>query len=279
MLHDSILTVGKSTIQMGNYNDRVYLMSLASEDGPEIVDKLIDMAVAEDLSKLFVKIPASKSLPFLSSGFEKEAKVPNMFDGDDGLFLSLYLHAWRKELSDRNELDHVFAVAEAKKGNGNVSTLPGSLQMRKLGPEDADMLAHLYRQTFQTYPFPITDPDFICREMEDGVRFMGVYEGKSLVGAASAEVAANGCSAEMTDFAVNPDYRKAGIAGALLCSLEKDCSESGIKCLFTIARACSYGINSLFSKGDYTFSGRLLNNTNISGKLESMNVWYKLFAV
>ncbi len=61
----------------------------------------------------------------------------------------------------------------------------------------------------------------------------------------------------MTDFAVNPDYRKMGIAGALLRALENDCAESGIKCLFTIARACSYGINSLFSKGDYKFSGQL----------------------
>ena len=114
--------------------------------------------------------------------------------------------------------------------------------MRRLGPEDAHALAHLYGQTFKTYPFPITDPDFICQEMEDGVRFMGVYEDAKLVGAASAEVATDGNSAEMTDFAVNSDYRKMGIAGALLRALEKDCTDSGIKCLFTIARACSYGL-------------------------------------
>ncbi|WP_419778292.1 putative beta-lysine N-acetyltransferase [Maridesulfovibrio sp.] len=264
---------------MGGYNDRIYLMSLAAEDGPEIVDELINMAVAEDLSKIFAKVPASKSLPFLSSGFEKEAVVPDMFDGEDGLFLSFYRYLWRKEQSDRAGLDHVLSVAESKKGKGNVSTLPSSLRMRRLMPEDAHSLAHLYGRTFQTYPFPITNPEFLCQEMEAGVRFMGVYEDARLVGAASAEISSDGYSAEMTDFAVDPGCRKMGIAGALLRALEKDCSESGIKCLFTIARACSYGINSLFSKGDYEFSGRLRNNTNISGKLESMNVWHKFVEV
>ncbi|WP_320006365.1 putative beta-lysine N-acetyltransferase [Maridesulfovibrio sp.] len=275
MSHDSILTVGKSTVQMGDYNDRIYLMSLAAEDGPEIVEELVNMAVAEDLSKIFAKIPASKSVPFLSGGFEREAVIPGMFEGDDGLFLSFYRYLWRKEQSDGEELNRVLSVAESKKGKGNVSTLPSTLHMRRLGPEDAHALANLYGQTFKTYPFPITDPDFLCKEMEDGVRFMGVHEEEKLVGAASAEVCSDGYSAEMTDFAVDPDYRKTGIAGALLRALESDCSDYGIKCLFTIARACSYGINSLFSKGDYEFSGRLVNNTNISGKLESMNVWYK----
>lgn len=276
MLHDSILTVKKSTVQMGAFNDRIYLMTLAEDDGPEIVDELINMAVTEDLSKIFAKVPESRALPFLSCGFEKEASVPGMFGDDDGFFLSFYRHYWRKEQSKRDELDQVLSVAENKKGKGNVSTLPSSLCMSRLGPKDARALAHLYGQTFETYPFPISDPDFIRREMGEGVRFMGVYEGEKLVGAASAEVSADGYSAEMTDFAVNPDCRKMGIAGALLRALEKECMDSGIGCLFTIARACSYGINSLFSKGDYEYSGRLINNTNISGSLESMNVWYKV---
>lgn len=86
MLHDSVLTVGKSSIQMGAFNDRIYLMSLADEDGPEIVDELINMAVTEDLSKIFAKVPKSQALPFLSCGFEKEAHVPGMFRNEDGFF-------------------------------------------------------------------------------------------------------------------------------------------------------------------------------------------------
>lgn len=276
MSHDSILTIGNSDIQVGTFNDRIYLMSLSEEDVPEIVEDLIGMAANDDLSKIFAKIPESHEAPFLASGFEKEAVVPDMFAEDDGVFLSFYRYPWRRKQENKSDLDSVLSVAESKKGKGNVSTLPTTLDMRRLGPGDADALAHLYGQTFKTYPFPINDPEFISQEMVDGVRFMGVFEEDTLVGAASAEISADGHSAEMTDFAVNPDYRSMGIAGALLRALEDECAELEIRCCFTIARACSHGINSLFSKGDYSYSGRLVNNTNISGSLESMNVWYKI---
>jgi len=49
----------------------------------------------------------------------------------------------------------------------------------------------------------------------------------------------------------------------------------GIKTAYTIARAMSAGMNVTFSKTGYRFGGRLKNNTNISGNIESMNVWYK----
>ncbi len=35
------------------------------------------------------------------------------------------------------------------------------------------------------------------------------------------------------------------------------------------------GMNITFAKTGYTYAGTLINNTNISGRLESMNVWYK----
>ncbi|WP_027723343.1 putative beta-lysine N-acetyltransferase [Maridesulfovibrio zosterae] len=276
MSHDLIVKIGRSNIQIGDYNDRIYLMSLFPEESPEIVNRLINMAVDRDLSKIFAKVPKSLSTHFLSGGFEKEAEVPGMYPDEDGVFLSFYRYPWRKKQDNKAELESVLSVAESKKGKGNVCTLPSNLHLNRLGLKDSHALARLYERTFKTYPFPINDPAFIEGEMESGVRFFGVFENDELVGAASAEVSEDGYSAEMTDFAVNPDYRRMGIAGALLQALESYCVESGIRCLFTIARACSYGINSMFSKGNYEYSGQLINNTNISGSLESMNVWHKM---
>jgi hypothetical protein len=34
-------------------------------------------------------------------------------------------------------------------------------------------------------------------------------------------------------------------------------------------------MNATFAKAGYSFGGTLINNTNISGDIESMNVWYK----
>ncbi|MFH1725408.1 MAG: putative beta-lysine N-acetyltransferase, partial [Elusimicrobiota bacterium] len=43
----------------------------------------------------------------------------------------------------------------------------------------------------------------------------------------------------------------------------------------TIARAVSFGMNIAFARVGYSFGGTLWNNTNISGNIESMNIWHK----
>ncbi len=44
---------------------------------------------------------------------------------------------------------------------------------------------------------------------------------------------------------------------------------------FIIARALSYPISATFAWVGYTWAGTLVNNTNIYGGFESMNVWYR----
>ena len=58
-----------------------------------------------------------------------------------------------------------------------------------------------------------------------------------------------------------------------ICIIEM--KDKDIKMAYTIARAVSYGMNITFCKRGYTFAGTLINNTNISGGIENMNVWYK----
>ncbi len=48
-----------------------------------------------------------------------------------------------------------------------------------------------------------------------------------------------------------------------------------IKTLYTIARLNSPAMNKTFLRLNYTYSGTLIKNTNIAGKIESMNVYYK----
>ncbi len=79
----------------------------------------------------------------------------------------------------------------------------------------------------------------------------------------------------MTDFATLPKWRGKGFAQCLLLHMEKTMKRRGIKTAYTIARAMSAGMNVTFSRAGYRFGGRLKNNTNISGNIESMNVWYK----
>lgn len=80
---------------------------------------------------------------------------------------------------------------------------------------------------------------------------------------------------EMTDFATLPEYRGNGLALYLLQKMEHEMRKRNMRIAYTIARAVSCGINIIFAKRRYKYSGTLLNNTNISGNFESMNVWYK----
>ena len=275
MTPDKIKNIGQSTIQIGPLNDRIYLMKLSSEDMPEIVSELKNKAKSADVSKIFAKVPSELSPHFISEGFAEEATVPNLFADDDGTFLSFYSSSSRAEIKDQGKLDHIIEVAEGKYGTGINAQLAEGLDLKKLTATDSRGLAELYRKVFSTYPFPVHDENYIKNEINQNGCFYGVFHKEQLIGAASAEAGHDGWSVELTDFAVLPEYRKKGIAGALLHKLEEESRISGKKCFFTIARACSYGINSLFAKAGYTYSGTIPNNTNISGSLETMNIWFK----
>jgi putative beta-lysine N-acetyltransferase len=86
---------------------------------------------------------------------------------------------------------------------------------------------------------------------------------------------------EMTDFATLSEYQRKGFALYLLKIMEDEMRRRNMKVAYTISRAVSYGINMVFAKMGYVYSGTLRNNTNISvvetaqNNFESMNVWYK----
>jgi hypothetical protein len=77
---------------------------------------------------------------------------------------------------------------------------------------------------------------------------------------------------EMTDFAAGPEHRRASPAAHLPAVMTADARRDGVKTAFPIARAVSYGINIMFVRADYTFGGTLVNSTNISGRVQGMNI-------
>jgi putative beta-lysine N-acetyltransferase len=79
----------------------------------------------------------------------------------------------------------------------------------------------------------------------------------------------------MTDFATLPEFRGNGFAELLLKYMENQMVSCQMLTAYTIARAISPAMNITFGKGGYAYGGRLVNNTNIMGNIESMNVWYK----
>jgi putative beta-lysine N-acetyltransferase len=273
---DVVEKLGESTIQHGKLNDRIYLMKLAVDDLPGIIHKLDNLAAFGDYSKIFAKIPASAIDGFETDGYTIEAHIPDFFNGnEDSYFISKYLSGPRRYVYSEDQLDQIVIDAKSKYLGKPPDAIPDGYRLKMLEKSDVSQIAEVYKQVFQTYPFPIHDPEYLKKTMDENVIYFAILKEDELVALSSAEIDIDSKNVEMTDFATLPEYRGKGFATYLLKKMETEVRGMGIKLAYTIARASSRGVNIAFGKMGYEYGGMLANNTNISGNLESMNVWYK----
>lgn len=276
MTHDLIEEYGNSILQHGSENDRIYLMKLDRSGVAEIVTKINSLAALHNYSKSFIKIPSSLQDVFVADGYLVEAKVPGLFNGDEaGLFMARYYHSHRRIDPNKGLVKKVLVTAGHKAERKRSVDLCEGCNCRLASLDDCQQMAQLYQQTFASYPFPINDPEYLATTMVENVRYAGIWKGDQLLALASAEIDHHNSNAELTDFATHPDWRGHGLANQLLKYLEEELQSLTIKTSYTIARATSYGMNICFAQNGYQFAGTLVKNTQISGSLESMNVWYK----
>ncbi len=283
-MFDTIEKINQSTVQYGPNNDRVYLMKLHRSDYPEIIGRLHEIAEQNRYGKIFAKIPAWAEAHFKKEGYIEEARIPRFYNGEtDALFQCKYLNKDGRNRPDDEQqqiIDHNLELARQKHSDEakNVAFSSDHFEVRPLRDEDMEELSGVYTSVFKTYPFPIHDVDYLRETMQDHIVYFGAFKDGKLAAASSCELDEAGSNVEMTDFATLPEYRGHGLATKLLHKMEKAMQERGIKTAYTIARALSAGMNITFAKMGYQFGGTLVNNTNISGKIESMNVWYKSLA-
>jgi putative beta-lysine N-acetyltransferase len=275
-MFDSIETIENSVIQHGPINDRIYLMKVNGQDLPDLLPKLDALAEEQDYSKIFAKAPLQVKGLFEEYDYVEEAVVPNFYNGEsDGVFLAKFIDPQREVDPAQAKIDSIIETAQEKAEGTQNQSSEIECDIRPAEREDAEALADIYRQIFASYPFPIHETDYVLETMDSHVRYFGAFDNGRLVAASSAEMDQGAQNVEMTDFATLPEYRGQGLAQQLLFAMESEMRNCDIKTGYTIARALSPGMNVTFAKNGYQFVGTLTNNTNICGKIESMNVWYK----
>ncbi len=265
-------------LQHGPLAHRIYLMKLGDADPSELIPCLDHLAQQKGYTKIFAKVPSDQMAPFTRAGYSCEAEIPGFYNGETGVvFLGKYVDEQRAIPENRGELDAIRELAESK--GSSVPLRPVELnsifKLRPCVPADVEKMSELYRIVFPSYPFPIDDPAYLEKTMQTHVDYYGVESEGELVALSSAEKDVAGGNAEMTDFATLPDWRGHGLAFHLLRHMEPASAAKGIQTGYTIARAISPGMNITFAKCGYRFGGCLVNNTQIAGRIESMNVWYK----
>lgn len=276
MTADHIESFGNSQFQHGPVNDRIYLMHLDQSDLPDIIGHIHELAMQRGYSKIFAKVPASAEEHFTQGGYRVEAAVPNFYKGREvGLFMACYYEAKRMIDPALDRVETVIETAQEKTAPPERPSIDQGLVCRLAMPYDCKQMSELYRLVFASYPFPIDDPQYLHQTMRQNAIYAGIWQDGQLLALCSAEIDRKMANAEMTDFATHPDFRNRGFANVLLQMLENLVAASGIKTCYTIARATSFGMNITFARNNYSFAGTLTNNTQISGSLESMNIWHK----
>lgn len=272
---DTIENLLGSTIQHGHHNNRIYLMQLGTSNIKELLSKLDELAHRHGYTKIFARIPAEQWHRFEHSGYTIEAVIPGFFKGStDGFFIARFLDRQRGLAAPDEQLQKLIACNTEPPYNQGAEPL-SSGHIDICGPTDAPAMSALYRNTFASYPFPVTDPAYIQKMMAEDVRYYCVRENEQIVALAAAEIDQTHKNVEMTDFATLPMWRGQGLAETLLQHMDEAMSLEGLQTAYTIARAQSPGINHVFKRCGYSYAGFLANNTQISGTIQNMTVWYK----
>ena len=273
---DLIKNIKGSVVQHGPHNNRIYLMRLNTDDTHGLIATLDDMALKNGYGKIFAKISEPAWNAFKSADYIKEAVVPGFFTGKtDGFFIAKYFSAERQKVQNvENLLRFVKQAGEGSANNINRNDR-ATRDVVSCKPSDAAEMSVIYRQVFKSYPFPIHKPIYLKRIMKEGVLYFCVRIEGRIAAIAAAEIDLVNKNAEMTDFATLPKWRGMGFAGMLLIHMDKKIRKLGVKTAYTIARAASHGMNSVFKNNGYNYAGLLKNNSQICGSIQSMSVWYK----
>lgn len=274
---DKIIRVGQaSVLQHGRLNDRIYLMKLAQEDAATVFNTIENLTARYGYSKIFCKVPTQVAPFFLSQKYILEAHIPGFYSGkEDAFFMSRFPKS-NRQFNDYPDklLEKLYQLMQDQVAVKSY-ILSSEYTVRKLGVNDIRNITSLYADTFKSYPFPIHDPNYIAEMMGRHVEYFGAFKKDELAALASAEIDFQAKNAEMTDFATHKAHVGHNLSCSLLEMMEYEMQLQGITTLYTIARTASIPMNKTFIRLKFKYAGTLINNTNIAGRIESMNVFYK----
>ncbi len=156
---DAIETIGNSTVQHGHFNNRAYVMRLDPDDIPGIIPRLGALAEKNGYTKIVIRVPHGSEEPFLAAGYVTEATVPGFYNGTGAaLFMGKFMVPGRAVNHCSELTSDVLAVARARSSPFYQAHLQRAYNLVQAGPGDAETIATLYRENFESYPFPVFDP-------------------------------------------------------------------------------------------------------------------------
>jgi putative beta-lysine N-acetyltransferase len=265
-------------IDLDPRNRRMKVYRLPKEEScfSRIKEILEEKAEANNCDKVIYYARKNEKRKLEKEGCHLEGLLKGFFEGEDAYIYASYLDPVRNKPVNPKEEKQVLEIVLKDNKDITKQQLPEKYTMRMAKKENAKEMAKLYDTVFATYPTPMNEAEFIIEMMENDVYFTVIEHQGCLVSACSADFFPQFNVAEMTDCATLPKYRGQGLLSYQFSFLEDKMIKKGVGTLFSYTRAVSVGMNMINSRHGYSFGGRMLQNSNISGRLEDMNIWYKI---
>jgi putative beta-lysine N-acetyltransferase len=240
----------------------------------EIIMDIVNLAVNERLGKVISNCPTKLLKPFKKCGFTVEGVINGFFNGENAYCISLFIDRNREISVNKDEEDTIIhqCVIENKIF---LKPINQKYLIRNAELNDIPQMINLFSNVFKTYPTPVFRGDYLQGVINKQIIFKVAVDGGKIISIASADMDKNNLNAEITDCATYSEYRGKGLIPKLIQHLEHDLQKRGFLTLYSLSRAINPGINKAFSKLEYRYCGRLVNNCHICGTFEDMNIWVK----
>lgn len=258
------------------YNRRVKVLNYQATDYEAMVAKLEFLAQANRFDKIWVQASKNDWEKFLRHGYILEGLLKYANRGRTVYMVSKFRS--QRRLQSRTLMKEIRLIEELmnRRSRSSPKALPEGYSLDYARESDVSGMLELYRRVFKTYPSPLTYKEYLLSNLHRDAIFRVIRNRQgAVVAAASADLDRPKLSAELTDCATHPDERGRGLMSILLHALEGDLRANGYVCAYTLARAPSFGMNAAFHALGYEFNGRMINNCDIYGDFEDMNLWVK----
>lgn len=269
----------EAQVFLDHYNQRLRVLEYRADDVTGMVMALRALADANGFDKILVMASHDDWQAFLRFGYVLEAVLEYFHAGVDAFVVSKFRS--QERLSSPNLMEEILLIERivGERPVGHVRAPPPGFRVRLAEQGDIPALLRLYRRIFESYPSPLGHASYLEQVFQrDSIFAVCVDEGVGpgeVVAAASAELTPGKRAAELTDCATMPPARGKGLMSRILMRLEDELCRREYICAYTMARARSYGMNSVFHQLGYEYTGRLINNCDIYGAYEDMNIWVR----
>ncbi|WP_085993331.1 putative beta-lysine N-acetyltransferase [Oceanobacillus senegalensis] len=270
------LSLCMEQINVEKINQRIKVYQIPAQTYLDIfIHYLIEMGNDQNCDKIIFYVRENEVALMKQQDFNYEGKIKGFFNGNDSFIYALFLN--KEENGNKEEEKETIILNKAKDffNQGEKYSISREYTIRWAKPGDRYNMATLYDTVFESYPTPMNDPDFILEMMNSDVYFSVAEKNGEIVSACSADVMPAFNAAELSDCATIPAHRGKGLLYNQALRLIRLMGEMKIKTFFSYSRSISMGMNIVNAKLGFTYGGKMIRNSNIAGRLENMNIWYK----